>query len=157
MTFGDSTERGIHAGRIASAPASLGDEVDVILPELDNGVHHFGPARWMTRGDSEAVPSVGDECVVAYDDAGALWVVAWWPATAGALPSGGGGGGDATHVHDQSSASSIWTIAHALGKYPSVTVVDTGGSIIMGDVSYPSVSQVAVEFTSATSGKAYLN
>lgn len=61
------------------------------------------------------------------------------------------------YVHNQASPSTTWTINHNLKMYPSVTVVDTGGSHVMGQTIYPSLNTVTVEFTSAFSGKAYLS
>ena len=60
------------------------------------------------------------------------------------------------HVHSQASASNVWTINHALGGYPSVTVVDTASTTVIGEVSYISTSQVRVSFTAPFSGYAYL-
>lgn len=61
------------------------------------------------------------------------------------------------YVHYQTAVSSTWTITHNLGKYPSVTVVDSGGNVIIGDVKYVSENEVKISFTSAFSGTAYLN
>ena len=60
------------------------------------------------------------------------------------------------HVHNQGSPSSQWIITHALGGRPSVTVVDTAGTVVIGEVTYNSTTQVTVNFTSAFSGFAYL-
>lgn len=67
------------------------------------------------------------------------------------------GAGIASYVHVQNEASNEWSIAHNLGKYPSVTVVDSAGSVVYGDVVYDSDHRLTVRFTSAFSGKAYLN
>lgn len=69
----------------------------------------------------------------------------------------GPAGGDLAYVHTQTIAASAWPITHNLGKYPSVSVVDTGDSVIIPDVQYIDLNQVSVLFGSATSGKAYLN
>lgn len=61
------------------------------------------------------------------------------------------------YVHNQPSPATTWTINHNLKMYPSVTVVDSAGSHIMGQTIYPSLNTVTVEFTSAFSGKAYLS
>lgn len=61
------------------------------------------------------------------------------------------------YVHYQTTVSSTWAITHNLGKYPSVTVVDSDGNVIIGDVKYVSENEVKVSFTSAFSGAAYLN
>ena len=83
--------------------------------------------------------------------------VLWVDTDASSPPPSGGGGGDLNYVYTQGSPSATWTVAHTLGKYPSVDVVDTGDSTIVPDVHYDSLSQVTLSFGSATSGKAYLN
>lgn len=62
-----------------------------------------------------------------------------------------------TYIHNQISPSSIWTITHNLGRYPSATVVDSGGNVVVGDVSYINNTQIKVSFTTEFSGKAYVN
>ena len=65
--------------------------------------------------------------------------------------------GGATYIHTQVIPSGIWTIIHNLGKYPSVTTVDTSNEVMLGDVIYINVNTITVLFTSAIDGKAYLN
>jgi hypothetical protein len=60
------------------------------------------------------------------------------------------------HIHTQASPSSTWVINHVLDGYPSVMVVDSASTVVIGEVSYVSTSQVVVEFTSPFSGFAYL-
>jgi len=62
----------------------------------------------------------------------------------------------ARHIHTQGAAATTWTITHALGGYPSITVVDSGKTVVFGEVNYVSTAQVVVNFTSAFSGFAYL-
>lgn len=62
-----------------------------------------------------------------------------------------------TYTHTQSSASAEWVIKHDLGKHPSVTIVDSAGTVVYGEVVFDSESQVTVRFSSPFSGKAYLN
>ena len=69
---------------------------------------------------------------------------------------GGSAGNTRRHVHTQSSASVLWTITHSLGGKPSVMVVDTADTVVIGEVKYVSSSQITVEFTAAFSGYAYL-
>jgi len=61
------------------------------------------------------------------------------------------------YTFTQSAAASTWTITHNLGRFPSVSTVDSAGSIINGAVTYTNENVITVVFTSATSGKAYLN
>lgn len=60
------------------------------------------------------------------------------------------------YVHSQPTASSTWNITHPLGGYPSVTVVDSASTVVVGDVLYLSTTQVQVNFAAAFSGFAYL-
>ena len=63
----------------------------------------------------------------------------------------------ATYTHTQSSASATWTITHNLDCFPSVSVVDSAGSVVIGDVNYTNANALVVTFAAALGGKAYLN
>lgn len=65
--------------------------------------------------------------------------------------------GVATYTHSQQSASNQWVINHELGRHPSVTVVDSAGTEVYGDVHYDNENQVTVTFSAPFSGKAFLN
>lgn len=56
----------------------------------------------------------------------------------------------------QMTPSSFWDIHHTLGRYAAVTVVDSAGTMVEGDVAYVSTSQVTISFSAAFSGEAYL-
>lgn len=71
--------------------------------------------------------------------------------------TGGGSSGDKTYRHVQGSPSSVWNVTHSLAKYVAVTVVDSGGSEVEGDVLYISDNQVQLLFSAAFSGEAYFN
>lgn len=60
------------------------------------------------------------------------------------------------YVHTQNIASTEWIITHSLGGRPSVTVVDSAGTVVIGEVQYDSNTQVTISFTAAFSGYAYL-
>jgi hypothetical protein len=60
------------------------------------------------------------------------------------------------YVHTQASPSSTWNVTHGLGGRPSVTVVDSAGTVVIGEVRYNSDTSVTVLFTSPFSGYAYL-
>lgn len=62
-----------------------------------------------------------------------------------------------TFEYHQSTASSVWTITHNLNKYPSITVVDSGENIVVGDAAYIDSNSLKITFTSPFSGYAYLN
>jgi len=62
-----------------------------------------------------------------------------------------------TLIFSQVSALATWTIAHNMGKYPSIEVVDTGGNVLWPDIDYVDANTITVSFTNPTAGKAYLN
>ena len=64
---------------------------------------------------------------------------------------------DKNFVYVQATSSDIWEITHNLNKYPAVTVVDSGGSVVIGEIVYIDKNNVRITFTSAFSGKAYFN
>jgi hypothetical protein len=63
----------------------------------------------------------------------------------------------ARYVHTQGSASSVWTINHNLGWYPSVTAVDMSQNVFFGDVKYIDENTCQLILFGETSGYAYLN
>jgi len=65
--------------------------------------------------------------------------------------------GDKNFVYTQNVASSTWVINHNLNKYGSVSIVDSGGTIVNGNVEYNSLDQVTVTFNSAFTGQAFVN
>ena len=67
------------------------------------------------------------------------------------LPVGG------TYTHNQSTASATWTITHNLNFRPAVSVVDSGGNHVIGDVNYVSVNVLTVSFSAPFGGSAYLS
>lgn len=60
------------------------------------------------------------------------------------------------HTHAQSSATSEWSIHHTLGGRPAVTIVDSSGTSVFGEVRYLSDSDVVISFSAPFSGYAYL-
>lgn len=60
------------------------------------------------------------------------------------------------YVHTQSVASSTWTVVHPLGGRPSVTVVDSAETVVIGEVGYNNDTTVVISFTTPFSGFAYL-
>jgi len=72
-------------------------------------------------------------------------------------PQGIPGPAGTTFTHDQLTPSDIWVVVHNMNKYPSVSVVDSAGTVIEPDIQYDDPSQLTILFGSPTSGKAYLN
>jgi hypothetical protein len=57
----------------------------------------------------------------------------------------------------QSTAATTWNITHNLGKFPSVSIVDSGNTIVRGNIDYTSENALTITFSAAFGGKAYLN
>lgn len=68
-----------------------------------------------------------------------------------------GSGSDATYRHTQSIASASWVVSHGLGKRVSVSIVDSSGDVVYGNIHYDSDNQVTLTFSAAFSGEAYCN
>ena len=68
-----------------------------------------------------------------------------------------GEGGDLHYVYLQTSPSVTWSITHNLGKYPSVSIVDSAGTFYLSDVKYIDKNSLTITFKAAFAGKAYLN
>jgi hypothetical protein len=64
---------------------------------------------------------------------------------------------DKNYIHDQILSSKIWTVVHNLDKYPSVMVVDSAETVVIGEVTYIDKNRLTITFSSQFSGKAYLN
>jgi hypothetical protein len=62
-----------------------------------------------------------------------------------------------TYVHTQGVASNTWTINHNLEYYPGIEVVDSAGTIVIGNYQYVNVNTIIATFTDPFAGKAYLS
>lgn len=67
------------------------------------------------------------------------------------------GGGDKNFTFVQGVPSAVWTIQHNLGKFPSVTVVDTAGTEVEGEVRHIDNNSLVLEFSAGFAGQASLN
>jgi hypothetical protein len=66
-------------------------------------------------------------------------------------------GGDKTYTHDQVTPSALWSITHNLNKVPSITIVDSSGREVEGEVEHVNLNSVILSFGASFAGKAYLN
>jgi hypothetical protein len=68
------------------------------------------------------------------------------------LPTGG------SYVHNQSVSASTWTITHNLNYYPGgVSVIDSGETVVVGDITHLSTNSFTVSFSTPFSGKVYVS
>lgn len=61
-----------------------------------------------------------------------------------------------TYTFDQNIASSTWTITHDLGAFLPVTVIDSSGQTVEGDVEYVDINTVILSFAAPFGGTAYV-
>ena len=61
------------------------------------------------------------------------------------------------HTHTQTLSSATWSVTHNLGKYPSVSIVDSAEEEVIGEVQHTDANTLVIRFSAAFSGKAYLN
>lgn len=64
---------------------------------------------------------------------------------------------DHSFIHDQGVALAIWTITHNLNRRPSMTIVDSAGTVVEGNKFYVNNNIVIITFNAPFTGKAYLN
>ena len=66
-------------------------------------------------------------------------------------------GSDKNYIYTQTIPAAVWTVSHGLGKYSSVTILDSAGTEAIGEVKYIDLNTVQITFSSEFSGKAILN
>jgi hypothetical protein len=124
--------------------------VEVTIPPaigLVNNVPAFGIVE-VTMPDPIQVATI-----VEQGPAGPLQRV----KTINSVSLAGDGNMELSYVHEQIAPSASWTVTHGLSKWPSVTVVDSAGSWVIGEVAYLNENTVSLVFASAFSGKAFFN
>ena len=62
-----------------------------------------------------------------------------------------------SYVHVQSTVSATWMVEHDLGWFPNVTVIDSAGSTVEGDVAHIDTTMLTISFSGAFTGHAYLS
>jgi hypothetical protein len=81
-----------------------------------------------------------DGNAIVYDEATSLWT-----------------GKPVRYTHVQSTASDAWVVEHNLGVHPGgVSVVDSGDSVVYGNVVYIDSNTLNIIFTAPFGGKAYV-
>lgn len=141
----------VRSGDMETETTSFGGDTDRPVLARNNSVIYNGPFElnfpygqhiWSFQANDTSV-------IYSYDQAyyGSLRI------ENGMTP----GSGDLTYIHDQQTAASVWTVTHNLGKYPSVTVVDSGGNVAVGDIAYTDNNSLTITFSAAFAGKAYIN
>ena len=127
-----------------------------------------GPAGPPGTSIEGSVPAYGDLPDLTEEDAGQAWITndtghlwvwdgdSWNDVGAFQGPPGPQGNSGGFFVHTQGVPSAVWTIAHDLPYRPNITVVDSAGEQVEGEVDYVG-AQIVVTFSAAFSGTAYLS
>jgi hypothetical protein len=140
----------------------LGLTIDTPIPEVKEIYESGGFRLEATFGNT--VPTIIDKIKQAID--GPMTEKAFIPSKTSELENDAGYvtqddvntiAQDKSYTHEQLSPAAQWIIIHNLDKYPSVTIVDSSGKIVFGDVKHESINKVTLSFTAAFSGKAFLN
>ena len=63
---------------------------------------------------------------------------------------------DKTHIQNFSVTNTV-NVAHNLSKYPAITVVNSAGDEVEGDINYVDANHVVVTFSAPFSGQIYCN
>lgn len=126
---------------------SLSTTRNVICPSVSklyfvrNATNHAVNIKTAT-GTEVQVP-VGKAMALQCDGQNVMSAIDYVPAT--------------SYGHIQSVASATWDISHSLNKYPSVTITDSAGDEVEGEVRYNGLNSVTVKFSAPFAGRAYLN
>lgn len=62
-----------------------------------------------------------------------------------------------TYTYYQITPSDNWVIKHNLNRYPSVTIVDSSGNVVVGEVKYIDNNTINISLVGVFAGTAYLN
>ena len=66
-------------------------------------------------------------------------------------------GGDSSFTYTQVTPETTWNILHNMGKFPSITVIDTADTVVTGQYTYIDNNNVTLTFSAGFAGTAYLN
>jgi len=121
----------------AAIPHDAGDYIECRLTALHHETLRDGLLAMEAKlGRDASLPDVGKQLVGTAS--GSAWQ-------------------DRTYRHVQGVAATVWTITHNLACRPSVTVVDSAGTLVIGQVEYLDDNNVRLTFSAAFGGEAYLN
>lgn len=131
--------------------AALPVEYNAYFDDYDKALEAAATAE--QPGSSNTVYYYGQKIVVLTTASADLYII----QPDKTLKYIGSGGDDKSFEFTQATAASVWNIKHNMNKYPSVSIVDSGGNVIYGDVEYIDLNNCVCHFSAPFSGKAYLN
>ena len=134
--------------------------IDDVLNKLDEKIDQHG-YKW--KGDWSLNVEYSNSDLVTYDNNVYVYIYdepsvnvptsnsAYWDLFIA------GTNNDKNYVYEQLIADNVWNISHSLNKFPSVTIVDSGGNEVIGEIEYINQNQCMITFSSPFTGKAFLN
>jgi hypothetical protein len=137
--------------RAAYLPLFIGK--DIILAQLSN-INNFGTYRVQNIVTDATEPEFFEVTVSNQASNGVLKVSSHYIFSEFTDPNAGG---DLNFTYTQASAALVWSITHNLGKNPSVSVADSAGTWVVGQVDYINNNELTITFNAAFQGVAYLN
>jgi hypothetical protein len=60
------------------------------------------------------------------------------------------------YVHTQNTISNQWNIAHNLGFFPNITILDNANRVVEADIQYVNINNAKIVMNVGISGTAYL-
>lgn len=139
---------------VVNSGTTLDAVLDFTIPEGLKG--DTGDAATIAVGDTTTSAPGGNALVTNVGDTHAA-VFDFELPRGETGPQGPPGLDTGFYRHNQSAASTTWTVNHGLGFYPSVFVQDSAGTVIYGDVTYLDSNNLTITFESATGGYANLS
>lgn len=115
-----------------------GDAATIAIGDVDTGL----------PGSNAAVVNVGTPGDAVFD-----FVIPQGPVG----PQGPAGLDTGFFRHNQSAPAATWVVEHNLGYYPSVSVQDSAGTNVFGDVVYLDQNNLTITFRNAFGGYANLS
>ena len=126
---------------------------DIILAQLSN-INNFGTYKVQNIVTDATEPDFFAVTVSNQSANGVLKVSSHYIFSEFTDPNAGG---DLNFTYTQASAALVWSITHNLGKNPSVSVADSAGTWVVGQVDYINNNELTITFNAAFQGVAYLN
>ena len=137
--------------RAAYLPLFIGK--DIILAQLSN-INNFGTYKVQNIVTDVTEPDFFAVTVSNQSANGVLKVSSHYIFSEFTDPNAGG---DLNFTYTQASTALVWNITHNLGKNPSVSVADSAGTWVVGQVDYINNNELTITFNAAFQGVAYLN
>ena len=126
---------------------------DIILAQLSN-INNFGTYKVQNIVTDVTEPDFFAVTVTSQSSNGVLKVSSHYIFSEFTDPNAGG---DLNFTYTQASTALVWNITHNLGKNPSVSVADSAGTWVVGQVDYINNNELTITFNAAFQGVAYLN